>query len=86
MSKAEQLDALEEMITEDNSKIMALGLLLQLAEPSMNGETRENPLNVLDRLLYDVGAMLRDYTDRISSALSELEFIGRDTEKGGKAG
>lgn len=85
MSKAEEREALEEAITEDNARLMSLGLLLQLAEPSMNGETRDNP-GALKRLMYDVGAIIRDYTDRISSALSDLEFLGRDTEEGGKAG
>lgn len=85
MSKIEEREALEEMITEDSAKLTSLGLLLQLAEPSMNGETRDNP-GALERLMYDVGAIIRDYADEISSVLSDLEFLGRDAEKGGKAG
>ena len=81
MSKAEEINALQEAITEDNAKIMSLGFLLQLAEPSMNAEAREN-VDAMTRLFYDVGAILRDYTDRISSALSDLEFIARDLPEG----
>ena len=85
MSKAEELEALQEAMTEDTAKIMSLGFLLQLAEPSMNGEAREN-VDAMTRLFYDVGAILRDYTDRISSALSDLDYIAGRLEEGGKAG
>ena len=81
MSKAEEINALQEAMTEDNAKIMSLGFLLQLAEPSMNGEAREN-VDAMTRLFYDVGAILRDYADRISSALSDLEYATRDLPEG----
>ncbi|MBR4592326.1 MAG: hypothetical protein IKO35_03875 [Elusimicrobiaceae bacterium] len=81
MSKAEEINALQEAITEDNAKIMALGFLLQLAEPSEHGETREDA-RLYERLVYDIAGVIRDYTDRISSALSDLEFIARDLPEG----
>ena len=101
MSKIEELEALQEAITEDNTKIDSLALLLQLAEPSMHGETRlgdlgeevtirqQKAFNTLERLIYDVGGAIRDYTDRISSALSDLQYIleqMEDTGKGAEAG
>lgn len=77
MSKMKELEALRDAITEDNAKIDSLALLLRLAEPSMNGEAME-------RLMYDIGGVIRDYTDRISSALSDLQFVLMMMEDAGK--
>ena len=73
---SEKILDLQIKITEDNAKVASLGFLLQLAEPSMNGEALEND-EAMQRLFYDVGAILRDYTERISNTLSDLEFITR---------
>lgn len=82
MNGVEKIEALQELLTEDNSKIESLGFLLQLAEPTMNGETRED-VSKLARIMYDIGGVIRDYTDRISSALSDILYEAEQMEKAG---
>lgn len=82
MNGVEKIESLQEIITEDNAKIESLGFLLQLAEPTMNGETRED-VSKLARIMYDIGGVIRDYTDRIGSALSDLLYEAEQMEKAG---
>lgn len=80
MSKAEELERLQEAMTEDNAKIMSLAFTLQIMEPSMYEEARD--LGTLTRVVYDVAGAIREYSERISSALSDLEFWARDLPEG----
>ena len=69
------IKAYQEAITDENSKIMTLGILLQMVmytdEPDVT------------RIFNDIGGILQDYTGKIGDLLSDLEFELRNLASNG---
>lgn len=72
---AQKVEELQLQLTDDNGKIAALADLLRIAEPQEHEGTRS--LAEYQEVIYRISLVITDYTDRIGTALSELEFITR---------
>lgn len=73
---AQKVEELQLQLTDDNAKIAALADLLRIASPQEDEKTREKP-EYYQETVFRISLILSDYTDRIGTALSDLEFITR---------